>query len=310
MLLKQASGWLLYRSQACQRCAYGCGATGIRGRQKCTPKRARLLFMSDKQTYVPCMRDDLIAKVGILAAALAVKLCAYADEKGAILVSFDALSKLWNIDARKIKNAAKTLDLLQIWHYKRGDGRGHVTEWQKGANFDTFVPLKRVQNLQIKGAKIATYNKDYNKDRLIARTRVSINQSIKNLNKSKAGDTPAPPIMDELFNTFWVRFFSGPYKKHEAEQVQMRERAAVVFSLMPEEQRKAAVEEITRGKRYDKTHWVLWYLQHWQPSTAKYAAQGTIISFDEYYKEFGTTVEQNGWKMINPTGNKVQYIKQ
>ena len=36
----------------------------------------------------------------------------------------------------------------------------------------------------------------------------------------------------------------------------------------------------------------------------------TEMSFDDYYKRFGTTVEQDGWKMTNPTGNKVIYVKQ
>ena len=35
-----------------------------------------------------------------------------------------------------------------------------------------------------------------------------------------------------------------------------------------------------------------------------------IMSFDEYYAKFGTTTEKDGWKMANPTGNKVIYVKQ
>ena len=35
-----------------------------------------------------------------------------------------------------------------------------------------------------------------------------------------------------------------------------------------------------------------------------------ILSFNDYYARFGTTVEQGGWKMTNPTGNKVIYVKQ
>lgn len=33
------------------------------------------------------------------------------------------------------------------------------------------------------------------------------------------------------------------------------------------------------------------------------------LSFDEYYKRKGTTEERDGWKMANPTGNKVIYVK-
>ena len=34
------------------------------------------------------------------------------------------------------------------------------------------------------------------------------------------------------------------------------------------------------------------------------------LSFNEYYRRFGTTEEQDGWRMDNPTGNKVIYVKQ
>ena len=33
------------------------------------------------------------------------------------------------------------------------------------------------------------------------------------------------------------------------------------------------------------------------------------LTFSEYYARFGTTAEQDGWKMENPTGNQVIYVK-
>jgi hypothetical protein len=33
------------------------------------------------------------------------------------------------------------------------------------------------------------------------------------------------------------------------------------------------------------------------------------LTFSEYYARFGTTEEQGGWKMTNPTGNKVIYVR-
>ena len=32
------------------------------------------------------------------------------------------------------------------------------------------------------------------------------------------------------------------------------------------------------------------------------------LSYAEYYAKFGTTEEQGGWKMENPTGNQVIYV--
>ena len=34
-----------------------------------------------------------------------------------------------------------------------------------------------------------------------------------------------------------------------------------------------------------------------------------VMSFKQYYAEFGTTEEREGWKMANPTGQKVIYVK-
>ena len=34
------------------------------------------------------------------------------------------------------------------------------------------------------------------------------------------------------------------------------------------------------------------------------------LSFKDYYARYGTTEERDGWKMENPTGNKVIYVKQ
>ena len=37
--------------------------------------------------------------------------------------------------------------------------------------------------------------------------------------------------------------------------------------------------------------------------------QRQVMSFAEYYAEYGTTSETDGWHMQNPTGNKVIYVK-
>ena len=33
------------------------------------------------------------------------------------------------------------------------------------------------------------------------------------------------------------------------------------------------------------------------------------LSFNEYYKLYGTTAERDGWKMTNPTGNQIMYVR-
>ena len=37
--------------------------------------------------------------------------------------------------------------------------------------------------------------------------------------------------------------------------------------------------------------------------------QREILSFNDYYAKYGTTEERDGWKMANPTGQKVIYVK-
>lgn len=34
-----------------------------------------------------------------------------------------------------------------------------------------------------------------------------------------------------------------------------------------------------------------------------------ILSYSDYYAKYGTTEERDGWKMENPTGQKVVYVK-
>ena len=34
-----------------------------------------------------------------------------------------------------------------------------------------------------------------------------------------------------------------------------------------------------------------------------------VLSYAEYYKQYGTTAELDGWKMANPTGQQVIYVK-
>ena len=33
------------------------------------------------------------------------------------------------------------------------------------------------------------------------------------------------------------------------------------------------------------------------------------LSYNEYYKRYGTTEEKDGWKMANPTGQSVIYVR-
>lgn len=38
--------------------------------------------------------------------------------------------------------------------------------------------------------------------------------------------------------------------------------------------------------------------------------QRQTLSFNDYYARYGTTEERDGWRMENPTGNQVIYVRQ
>ena len=40
------------------------------------------------------------------------------------------------------------------------------------------------------------------------------------------------------------------------------------------------------------------------------AVRQQVLSYNDYYSRFGTTEERDGWRMANPTGQKVIYVKQ
>ena len=52
---------------------------------------------------------------------------------------------------------------------------------------------------------------------------------------------------------------------------------------------------------------------HYDPLRAikenAHAMRQQTLSYAEYYKRYGTTEERDGWKMANPSGNRVIYVK-
>ena len=86
-------------------------------------------------------------------------------------------------------------------------------------------------------------------------------------------------LIVEEFNRFWALFAVN-------ERLYPHRRACTLnlWMKMPQEKRSAIIEELER--------------------------YGPTLSFNEYYKLYGTTAERDGWKMTNPTGNQIMYVKQ
>lgn len=112
-------------------------------------------MVDERVTYTPAVPDNLVRVVGADAALLAVRLASFADEFGQVRVSADYLCEIFGWSGNSLRNYAKKLAVLHIWTRVSGTSRAHVSLWKKGANFDTYVSLKRVQNLEKKGANFA-----------------------------------------------------------------------------------------------------------------------------------------------------------
>lgn len=113
----------------------------------------------ERVTYTPAVPDNLVRVVGADAALLACRLASFASEDGKAEVSADYLCEIYGWSGNTLRKYAKKLAALQIWTRKSGTSRTHVSIWKKGANFESYVTLKRVQKLHEKGAKFEPKNK-------------------------------------------------------------------------------------------------------------------------------------------------------
>ena len=76
-------------------------------------------------------------------------------------------------------------------------------------------------------------------------------------------------------------------------------------SLTPQQQQQL-VATISNKLQQDK-------FVHYDPLRAMreniHKAQKLVLTYAEYYAKYGTTLERDGWKMANPTGQRVIYVK-
>ena len=101
----------------------------------------------------------------------------------------------------------------------------------------------------------------------------------------------------EEFNHFWELF--------AVDETLFPHRRACCLRLwheMPTEKRKTIIENL-RTNGAPKNRNPFFFLQDFGKSRTQ------TLSFKEHYKRFGTTLEQDGWRMTNPTGQQVIYVK-
>ena len=78
--------------------------------------------------------------------------------------------------------------------------------------------------------------------------------------------------------------------------------AEKIWSLCAPEKRQAIIEWLQRHGRYPGRNPYFFILDF-------QVKRRQTLTFAQYYGRYGTTEERDGWKMANPTGNKVIYVK-
>ena len=98
----------------------------------------------------------------------------------------------------------------------------------------------------------------------------------------------------ENFELFWELFDPDP-------EYNNRRRACNALWEQKGEQQRAILEFLRSGKQRSSNN-PYYFL-------ADFRVRRQEMSYADYYAKFGTTEERDGWKMVNPTGNKVIYVK-
>ena len=100
----------------------------------------------------------------------------------------------------------------------------------------------------------------------------------------------------ESFETFWDLFDPEP-------DFNNRRRACQQLWEQKGEQQRAILEFLKSGKQRSSNN-PYYFLADFR------VRRQQTLSYAEYYARYGTTEEKDGWKMANPTGQKVIYVKQ
>lgn len=217
--------------------------------------------MNEQKTYT-IVSDDLCGIVGGDGAVICGKVVAFCGDSDTCTISKEYLLGLLPLSERTLDRLLAKLKMLGYITYKAGSGRGRMCIFGKGVNITPFIITKKVQICQEKGVKIAPIKYNKNIDSL---TRTHVRENKQTKRKGNAGEAPAPPkeVMEQ-FEQFWQAFFFGSYAQYEQAQEPYRQRAAHVWALMTPSARVACLRDIRAGKRYDRTEYILFYLQKYK----------------------------------------------
>jgi len=100
-----------------------------------------------------------------------------------------------------------------------------------------------------------------------------------------------------IFDEYWELFAPNP------EFANRRSATQRLWDQCPTDRQRAIIDWLKAGKS-KCTRNPYFFIQDFR------APKQQTLSFNDYYARYGTTEEKDGWKMVNPTGNKVMYVKQ
>ena len=107
--------------------------------------------------------------------------------------------------------------------------------------------------------------------------------------------------MEEIsFENYWMLFNPIP------EYSNRRAAAHILWDECSAEKKQALIEWLKSGKPRC-SHNPYFFIMDFRAVALQRTRQE--LSFAEYYAKYGTTEEMDGWKMENPTGRQVIYVK-
>lgn len=235
----------------------------------------------ERATYTKTIPDNLVQIVGGMkyagVAMLAIRLNAFADGDEA-RVSYITLCEIFSCSVNTIKEYARRLAMLDIWHLQTNHGRGNVAVWKKGSNFDTYTSLKlsnidtftdqeNYQTLTEKLSNFDSYNIDNN--RAAERADKRAHAAEKNAAADGELENGSPQQMrkedkmiQQQFEEFWTLFAAKDEYQKRKERCER-----VWYDATSAERREAYIKALRAGKKHRDNP--LHYLQYDTPEEAK-----------------------------------------
>ncbi len=100
------------------------------------------------------------------------------------------------------------------------------------------------------------------------------------------------------FETYWTLF------KPDEQFENRRDATQIEWDACPPDKQQAIIAWLRKHGAY-KGRNPYFFIQDFRVRQPKQQ----VLSYAAYYAKYGTTLERDGWKMANPTGQQVIYVK-